>query len=353
MKKFSLVLLLIVSVLVVEAQNQRVPNLRRNQPTTTSQTQSQTSAESLRHSTANVSVDVNGIIQQVIANSFLVIQQSYNIRRNGALVEGNDFFGHHFSVVPLLKYGYGIDALFNKPWQRDKRYAEYANCKECLVTVDRVQYARLSDQKNFVPFNLKNRITDTLTSGFYYVQESKYGNNGLGVQLGNGVRNGYLVWFTYNNGAVSFTVNPFTITFNENNVFNMPQPAMLSNVIGGFFIDFDVSDPGAINLNLLGVARLDSYGGGKWELVKMKNAPFDSGGNGYKKEVEFDMIEDPYMMDDFDMMDDSEVKKEPEKKKNPDMRKNSEVQKEHEVKREPEVQKEPEVKKDSDDDFFD
>lgn len=277
MKKYSLIFLLMTSILLCSAQEQKVPNLRKNRQTTTTTTQTQTQAPSTAETTSNKNVSISsndyGIIQKAIENAFLVVRQSYNIRKNGALVDAGDYFGHHYTMVPLLKYGYGLDRNYNEPWLQDKRYAEYASCKECLVTVDRVEYKRLSEKKDYEPFKLDDRISDTLAPGYYHVHESAFDNKGLGVQLGNGVKSGYMVWFTLNNSGVSFTITPLTITYNENLIFNLPQPAMSSDVIGGFFINLDMSNPGVVNLNLLGVARLDPYGGGYWELVKMQKAP--------------------------------------------------------------------------------
>jgi len=272
MKKSSLILLSLFLVLACNAQNQKLPTPRKSPKTETVKVEN-TPVENTSGESASVLSSGNGVLQDAVKNAFIVIQQSYNIRKNGVLVDGNDFFGHRYAVLPLLTHGYGVDSLFEKPWENDKRYAEYADCSECLVTVDRVQFKKLSDEGDYHFFNLNDRVTEALASDLFYIQDDHFDNKGLEVKVGNGTQKGYMVWFLMRNGEIIPSIQPLTVTFNENTVFPVPQPKGGKDVLGGYFVNLNMSVPGTITMELLGVARLEPNDGGKWELVKMQKEP--------------------------------------------------------------------------------
>lgn len=274
MRRLSLIVLSFFLVLVCNAQNQKLPTPRKKGGETkveNSQTDNYSNAGNANNAT--FAATDNNILQEALKNTFIVVQQSYNIRKNGLLVDGNDFFGHRYAVLPILTHGYAVDALYEKPWENDKRYAEYADCSECLVTVDRVQYKKLSDKGDYNYFNLNDRVAEALATDFFYIQDDHFDNKGLEVVVGNGVKKGYMVWFTLNNGEVTSFVQPITINFNENMVYSLPQPRGGKDVLGGYFVNLNLTVPGTITMELMGVARYELNDGGKWELVKMQKEP--------------------------------------------------------------------------------
>jgi len=301
MKRISIVILLLSVILFGNAQN-NVPSLRGNKQnkSNTEQTQQdnkeqtekrteaeETTAEPVNRevpslnpqapSAAKTSARENRILESAVENAFLVVRADYNIRdkENGTNISGNEFFGTVYSVVPLLAYGYGVDNRFLNPWKSDPNY-DANKYGENLVSVDKLQYRRLKD-KDFIPFDMNKTTSETLASGFYNVLDTTFHNQGLGIELGNGMKSGFMVWFYADeSGETSQTIIPTTITFNENTIFNVRQPADATNVIGGAFLNMNVDEPGCIRLNLMGIARMDPYGTGKWELVKMLAQPANS-----------------------------------------------------------------------------
>ena len=203
-----------------------------------------------------------------------MVKADYNVREkeSGTNISGNDFFGTVYCIVPLLAYGYGVDNRFLKPWLSDPKY-DAEKYGEDFASVDKIQYRRLKDN-DFRPFNMNKNERETLASGFYHVLDSTFHNLGLGIETSKGVKSGYMVWFYVNElGETNFTILPTTITFNENSIFNLRQPSNPETVIGGVFLNLNADEPGCLRLNLMGVARIDPYGGKKWELVKMQSTP--------------------------------------------------------------------------------
>ena len=84
-----------------------------------------------------------------------------------------------------------------------------------------------------------------------------------------------MVWFRINpeNGETSYSIHPTNITFNENSIFTVRHPIDPETVIGGAFLNMNADEPGCLRLNLMAVARVDPYGGKKWELVKLQSQP--------------------------------------------------------------------------------
>lgn len=278
MKKYCLVLFMIFAVLVSSAQEQRLPSPRKKQKTEAKTDDSKGGTQ------AAITASDYNILRNAVENAFLVVQQSYNIRKNGVLVDaGGEFYGQSYSILPLLKYGYGVDKSFSEPWMKDSRYrSEYGSCSDCVAHVDRILYKRLSDKGDYQPFKLEDRISDTLAPTFFHVREDFFNNKGLNVQVGNGVKSGYMIWFMGGEKNVYFSIVPMIITFNENLIFSLEQPAD-KNIIGGFFLNVNVSEPGVVTLDILGAARLDPYTGEKWELVKMLKRPVSPDGENSKK----------------------------------------------------------------------
>lgn len=293
MKKISLIFLLVAAVVLGNAQN-NIPSLHGNKKGTNKEQAEKTNAgeesavtpenkeiPSLNPqapSSSRVSSDANAIIERAVENAFLVVKSDYNVRDNesGSNVSGNDFFGTVYSVVPLLAYGYGVDNRFLKPWKSDPKF-DANKYGEDLVSVDNVQYKMLKD-KEFRPFDMNKTVSEMLASGFYNVLDTTFHNLGLGVETGDGMKSGYMVWFSLDDmGETHCTIIPTTITFNENTIFNLRQPANPASVIGGAFLNMNVDEPGCIRFNLMGMARMDPYGSRKWELVKMLSQPTASG----------------------------------------------------------------------------
>lgn len=212
-------------------------------------------------------------LRGAIQNTFMVVKQSYNVRKNGTNVSGNDFFGHRYTVLPIVEYGYVTDYGFQNPWEMDGKYKSYANCEECIVSVDMTQYRRLFDNK-FRPFTMNSTPSDSLAGGINMVFDDFCQQKGMHISIGKGQCNGYMVWFLKDDkNNVDFTMQPLQVTLNENVIFRLAQPANVDQVIGGAFVSVNLDEPGTIRLNLMGIARLDPYGSGNWELVKFLREP--------------------------------------------------------------------------------
>lgn len=212
-------------------------------------------------------------LHDALENAFLVVKQSYNIREHGVNVAGDDFFGHVYSIVPIVEYGYIADVYFQEPWKRDRKVNRYADCKDCLYSVDLMQYSPLNDQQ-LRPFTMNSLLSDSIASGVFLVRDGFRQQKGMHVKAGEGVTKGYMVWFTMDEqNKVDFAVQPLTVTLNENSIFSLKQPVNVQQVIGGAFLNLSTDEPGAVRINLLGVARIDPYGSGNWELVKFQREP--------------------------------------------------------------------------------
>lgn len=276
-------MLLVATVLIGSAQSE-VPNFRKNtkhkdkteqaSKDKTDKTVPDQSASSVNPSNATSDGEF-AILRKAVENAFLIVKANYNVRdrESGTNVSGTDFFGTVYSVVPLLSCGYGIDNRFLEPWKSDPKYD--ANMYgDNLVSVDKLEYKRPKDAA-FIPYTM-NRTTDqTLAPGFFHVTDSSFKNLGLRIELGSGVKSGYMVWFRVNpeTGETSYFIYSTSLTFNENSIFNVRQPAEPETVIGGAFLNLNADEPGCLRLNLMAIARIDPYGGKKWELVKMQTHP--------------------------------------------------------------------------------
>lgn len=213
------------------------------------------------------------LLCSAVENAFIVVKQSYNVRKDGANISGNSFFGQCYSVLPILQYGYGIDSRYRQPWVLDNKAANYASDQNCIFTVDDSQYKRFGE-KSFKPFNLTTTIADTLASNIFFVRDSFMNNNGLQVGLGNGIQKGYMVWFyDRGNDKIEYSILPMTLTYNENFIFPIEQPKNPEQTVGGMFIRLNADTPGTISIELLGIARIEPYSKDKWELVKFLKAP--------------------------------------------------------------------------------
>lgn len=280
MKKICIVFTLIALCLMADAQSWRVPSIKRNQ---TEKKQPKTKASKAEKDTVVLQpikveeetpktdiVAVAGykLLCDAVENAFIVVRQKYNVRREGSNVSGNDFFGESYSIIPILKYGYGIDNRYRKPWEFDVQAAPYGDCPECLFSVDVSDYRRLSD-KRFKSFDLQTEIADTIASGIYFVRDLFMNNSGMDIITGNGVKDGYMVWFRHTGeGEISYEIVPTVLTYNENFIFPIEQPKDIEQIVGGMFIKLNAAEPGIIKIDLLGMARLDPYGKKNWELVK-------------------------------------------------------------------------------------
>ena len=285
MKRISLFILLMVSVVIASAQEPEL-NFGKKKNKKTEQVRQTSSSDKavpsngdgnppLNFGNATANSDANGLIQKVVDNSFIVVRASYNVRdrESGSNVTGTDFFSTVYGVAPLLPYGFGVDNRFLKPWKSDPKY-DANKYGDDLVSVDKLEYRKLKDAV-FVPYLLNKNTGETLAPGFFHVADTTFHNQGLRVEVGNGVKTGYMVWFYVNPETkdVHYNVAPANVTFNENSIFEVHQPANPEAVIGGAFLNLNADEPGCLRLNLMGVARLDPYGSGKWELVKMQSQP--------------------------------------------------------------------------------
>ena len=292
MKRISLILLLISAILFSNAQ-QVVPDIRKNKGKNKTKTEQQQtgkdngdkSAPDDMHTVPALNPSGNGgaatsdaeyaLLRQAIDNAFLVVKASYNVRdkESGSNVTGTEFFSTVYCVIPLLPYGFGVDNRFLKPWKSDPQY-DASKYGDDLVSVDKLEYKKRKDA-GFVPYQLNKNAGEALAPGFFHVTDTTFQNQGLRVEVGNGVKTGYMVWFYMDPETkdVRYNVVPANVTFNENSIFNVRQPANSETVIGGAFLNLNADEPGCLRLNLMGIARLDPYGGKKWELVKLQSLP--------------------------------------------------------------------------------
>lgn len=299
MKKISIIVLLITAFLVGNAQEPIIKHKKKPETGTTNvvpqqNAETQTSAEPaptpapsaddnqnaspIKHdkdaSTGGSSAAEFSLLKPAIDNAFLIVKASYNVRdkESGSNLSGNDFFGTVYSVVPLLPYGFGVDNRFLKPWKFDPKF-ESGQYGDDMVSVDNREYRRLNNAI-FVPYNLNQTQSQELASGFYHVKDTTFHNQGLRVEVGNGIKTGYMVWFRVNpDGTTNYSIVPTKITFNENSIFNVKQPLDPETIIGGAFLNLSADEPGCLRLNVMAIARIDPYGGQKWELVKLQTQP--------------------------------------------------------------------------------
>jgi len=294
MKRISIIVLLIAAFLVGNAQTIIKHNKKQNAGTTNvvtpqdveaapSSEATPSAAENqnvspLKHENAangGSSVSDNSLLKPAIDNAFLIVKASYNVRdkESGSNISGNDFFGTVYSVIPLLPYGFGVDNRFLKPWKFDSKF-DSGTYGDDMVSVDNREYRKLNNSV-FVPYNLNKTQSQELASGFYHVKDTTFHNYGLQVEIDNGIKSGYMVWFRVDpeNGTTSYSIVPTKVTFNENSIFNVKQPSEPETVIGGAFLNLSANEPGCLRLNLMAIARIDPYGGQKWELVKMQTHP--------------------------------------------------------------------------------
>lgn len=282
MKRISLVLLLATAVLIGSAQSE-VPNFRKSVKKDKTEQESKEKTDKAATDIEVTSVTPSSatsdgeyaILRKAIDNAFLVVKASYNVRdrESGSNVSGTDFFSAVYGVAPLLPYGFGVDNRFLKPWKVDPKY-DANKYGDDLVSIDKLEYKKANDT-HYMPFAL-NKITDEkLAPDFFHVTDTTFQNLGLRVELGDGSKNGYMVWFHVNpeNGETRYNVVPTNVTFNENTIFSVRQPVNPETVIGGAFLNLNADEPGCLHLTLMGVARIDPYGSGKWELVKMQSKP--------------------------------------------------------------------------------
>ena len=281
MKRVFIFVALVALCLMAEAQWRRVPSIKRTQ---TEKKQPKPKASNVNKDTVAIQpvkakednsqksiMDAAGykLICDAVENAFIVVRQKYNVRKDGNNVSGNDFFGEFYSILPILKYGYNIDCRYQKPWVFDSKAAQYGNCSECVFSVDVSDYRRLSDKK-FKSFDLKTEIADTIASGIYFIRDPFMNNNGMNVVTGNGIRDGYMVWFSLGgDDEIKYEINPLSIIYNENFIFPLEQPKNVDQIIGGMFINLNTTEPGCIKVDLIGMARLEPYEKKKWELVKL------------------------------------------------------------------------------------
>lgn len=282
MKRISLVLLLVAAVLIGSAQNE-VPNFRKNaKKDKTEQVSKDKTEKAVTDQSASPSNPSNatsegeyGLLRKAIDNAFLVVKASYNVRdkESGSNVTGTDFFSTVYCVAPLLPYGFGVDGRFLKPWKVDPKY-DANKYGDDLVSIDKLEY-KMVNGTSFKPYTLNKMTGEKLAPDFFHVTDTTFHNLGLRVELGDGSKNGYMVWFHMNpeNGETRYNVVPTNVTFNENTIFSVRQPINPETVIGGAFLNLNADEPGCLRLNLMGVARIDPYGSGKWELVKMQSKP--------------------------------------------------------------------------------
>ena len=280
MKRISLVLLLVAAVLIGSAQNE-VPNFRKNaKKDKTEQVSKDKTAVTDQSATPSnpsnaTSEGEYSLLRKAIDNAFLVVKASYNVRdkESGSNVSGTDFFSTVYCVAPLLPYGFGVDNRFLRPWKVDPKY-DANKYGDDLVSIDKLEY-KMVNGTSYKPYTLNKITGEKLAPDFFHVTDTTFHNLGLRVELGDGSKNGYMVWFHMNpeNGETRYNVVPTNVTFNENTIFSVRQPINPETVIGGAFLNLNADEPGCLRLNLMGVARIDPYGSGKWELVKMQSKP--------------------------------------------------------------------------------
>ncbi len=291
MKQVNLIILLIFSLLVANAQEPELNFSKKRGKDKKTEQVKQTSSSNvvvppdgdenppLNFGNTNSTAETNGFLQKIVDNSFIVVKASYNVRdkESGSNVTGTDFFSTIYCITPVLSYGFGIDNRFLKPWKSDPKYDAYKYGDD-LVSVDKLEYKLLKDE-TYVPYTLNRTTGETLAPGFFHIADTTFHNQGLRVEVGNGAKTGYMVWFYVDPETkdVRYNVVPANITFNENSIFNVHQPANPETVIGGAFLNLNADEPGCLRLNLMGIARLDPYGSGKWELVKMQSKPTPPG----------------------------------------------------------------------------
>lgn len=280
MKRICIVATLIALCLMADAQSWRVPSIKRNQSEKKQQKTKVSKSDKdtvvlqpikvVEEAPQTNVVATAGykLLCDAVENTFIVVKQKYNLRKDGSNVSGNDFFGESYSIIPILKYGYGIDNRYLKPWDFDIQAAQYSDCSECVFSVDVSDYRRLSD-KNFKSFDLQTEIADTIASGIYFVRDLFMNNSGMDIVTGNGVKDGYMVWFRHDgDDEINYEIVPTDLIYNENFIFPIEQPKNIESIIGGVFIKLNASEPGIIKVDLLGMARLDPYEKKNWELVK-------------------------------------------------------------------------------------
>ena len=282
MKRISLVLLLVAAFFIGSAQSE-VPNFRKSAKKDKTEQVSKDKTEKAATENASSSVTPSNaasdgeyaLLRKAIDNAFLVVKASYNVRdkESGSNVSGTDFFSSVYCVAPLLPYGFGVDSRFLKPWKVDPKY-DANKYGDDLVSIDKLEYRKVGDTR-LMPYTLNKMTDERLAPDFFHVTDTTFHNLGLRVELGDGAKNGYMVWFHVNpeNGEIRYNVVPTNVTFNENTIFTVRQPINPETVIGGAFLNLNADEPGCLRLNLMGVARIDPYGSGKWELVKMQSKP--------------------------------------------------------------------------------
>lgn len=219
------------------------------------------------------------LVNKAISGSVVVVRQSYQVKnkKNGKVYgrHGGKEFGQHFSIGVKTENGLVITNAAMTPWAEDDAYKKIEKDYDAFISFTEIREIVQEGESTYSQCPLA--VDSNQPQGLWLAQTKNFKNNLLELDLENGKKDGWIMWYTMKkapNVEPNSPVNIQSITkkielADSVTIVDVEAPSDGDIVLGGIYVCPTYYGGGHVIYKLVGMTILDN---GKWHL----NAPFAS-----------------------------------------------------------------------------
>lgn len=202
--------------------------------------------------------DNQRLVEDAIEGACMLIQQKYELMDSVTKKHFGRGGRDYFNMLPFVGIstakGIILDEKVLSPWIVDKDFEEYQNkyiplVKKSAMKTDEGLHLSLSEHSS-------KKIDN---SSFVMYEDTLLMRKGLEIDSIPGKKKGWMVWIVHSKNdakSTAFTLHPIykEIEIDEENyIINIERPNIEGNILGGFYIIFQIEKVGYISFKLTGV----------------------------------------------------------------------------------------------------
>lgn len=217
------------------------------------------------------------LIRDAVENGFFIVRQYYQLQDTTAERpsyfgrQGNPYFGHVYTLAVKGGPGYYADGKIVEPWMYDEAFEDFRGSVKFVPVLFKTERREL-EEKTYTPFVFRPDSCEVLPEGTVYAVSDRSAGKGFRSDTVAGPKNGWIVLATTEKALEECDSAEITLEVYREKVEVPPgktfcaikTPSTTRRVLGGIYIQPEVTAPGQIVFGLVGFVGESE---GKWGVA--------------------------------------------------------------------------------------
>lgn len=211
------------------------------------------------------------LLMDAVSSAFFLSRQSFQVadKKTGELygLNNQNEFGKEITLGVKAKEGFLLTDKAIRPWEYNSKFNSYRDGYKAVPSLS--EYTEQGEKSVYDSLTISIKENEK-PSEVYYIKSNKFNGKGLGLDIAEGSKNGWIVWaYADKEADLNQTAKLSFVCCKKELVVAIDSkesvlPPKDKNILGGVYIVPNVTEIGVVNFLLCGIIT-DT--GDKWNIV--------------------------------------------------------------------------------------